>query len=93
MTKTTAQSGKRGSGHGGHIRPIKTKRDFEGSHAVVKRLKKHPERDSSAELRLQSLLKEMDKFDDVSDDDDDNLSDESMYPGPRRRWSDDGVED
>ena len=72
--------------HNGRARPIRTKRDFEGASMVAKRLKGEPSRDSAAELRLQSLLREMDKFDDAEDGTDFSVDD--SYPGPRRRWSD-----
>jgi len=69
-------------------RSIKTKRDFEGASAVVKRLAEKPEPDTAAELRLQLLLKELDKFDQPEDDADTDLSIGDDYPGPGRRWSD-----
>jgi len=70
----------------GRARPIRTKRDYEGASTVVKRLSNQADRDSAAELRLQSLLRQMDEFDDVEDDlAGDNPED---YSGPRRRWSD-----
>lgn len=74
-------------------RPIKIKRDFDGAKTVVKRLKSAPKHDSAAELRLQSLLKEMDRFEEIADDADDETTDVSAYAGPNRRWSDDGTDD
>ncbi len=75
----------------GRARPIRTKRDYEGATKVVKRLSSQADRDSAAELRLQSLLRQMDQFDDLEDDvTADNPED---YSGPRRRWSDDGSGD
>ena len=75
----------------GRARPIRTKRDYEGASKVIKRLSGQADRDSAAELRLQSLLRQMDEFDDVEDDvTADNPED---YSGPRRRWSDDGSGD
>ncbi len=73
-------------------RPIKIKRDFDGAKKVVKRLKSAPKGDSAAELRLQSLLKEMDRFEEVNDADDET-SEAADYAGPARRWSDDGADD
>jgi hypothetical protein len=75
----------------GRARPIRTKRDYEGASKVIKRLSGQADRDSAAELRLQSLLRQMDEFDDLEDDvTADNPED---YSGPRRRWSDDGSGD
>ena len=70
----------------GRARPIRTKRDYEGASSVVKRLSSQADRDSAAEQRLQSLLRQMDEFDDLEEDiSADNPED---YSGPRRRWSD-----
>jgi len=44
----------------GPARPIKTKRDFEHASTLVKRLSGQKSVDSTAELRLQSLLRELD---------------------------------
>jgi hypothetical protein len=73
------------------VRPVKTKRDYEGVAALVKRLSGQADRDSAAELRLQSLLRELEKFDDQEDDADADLPEHYDYSGPRRRWSDDMV--
>jgi hypothetical protein len=70
-------------------RPIRTKRDYDGAAAVVKRLSGQPDRDSAAEKRLASLLREMDKFDDPEDAAAEDLAEDDDYAGPRRRWSDD----
>ena len=75
------------------IRSIRTKRDFEGAAAVVKRLADHSERDAAAELRLNLLLKELDEFDAPAEDADLDPAADDDYPGPRRRWSDDAAED
>lgn len=72
------------------VRPIKTRRDFEGASAAVKRLSGELQRDSAAELRLQSLLRELDKFDDADDEAGDVPERDYDSAGPRRRWSDDG---
>jgi hypothetical protein len=75
----------------GRARPIRTKRDYEGASKVIKSLSGQADRDSAAEQRLQSLLRQMDEFDDLEDDlTADNPED---YSGPRRRWSDDGSGD
>ena len=71
----------------GPARPIKTKRDFEHASRVAKRLSGQGSLDSTAELRLQTLLRELDKFDGPEEDADDG--DPEDYAGPRRRWSDD----
>jgi hypothetical protein len=71
------------------VRPIKTKRDFEGASGVVKRLSGQAARDSTAEIRLQALLRELDKFEEPEDDANDELPEDIEYSGPRRRWSDD----
>jgi hypothetical protein len=69
-------------------RPIKTKRDYQGASAVVKRLKSQSDRSSADEARLQSLLQEMDKFESVEDDASMDFDEGNDYSGPRRRWSD-----
>jgi hypothetical protein len=74
----------------GFARPVTTRRDYENAAAVVKRLSKQSDRDSAAELRLQSLLKELDRFDELEDE---VVDDAEGYPGPRRRWSDNGSDD
>ena len=71
----------------GPARPIKTKRDYERASSVAKRLSGRGSLDSTAELRLQSLLRELDKFDGLEEDAGDG--DPEDYAGPRRRWSDD----
>ena len=76
----------------GFARPVKTRRDFENVSAVVKRLSSQSDRDSAAERRLQSLLKELDQYDDLEDEAADE-PDELHYSGPRRRWSDNGSDD
>ena len=75
----------------GRARPIKTKRDYENASAVANHLSGRSDRDSAAELRLQSLLQELEKYDDSEDEPD--LPDDEDYLGPRRRWSDDGSGD
>jgi hypothetical protein len=75
----------------GFARPVKTKRDYEGVSAVVKRLSSQSDRDSAAELRLQSLLRQLDKFEEFEEDMSADLPED--YSGPRRRWSDNGSGD
>jgi hypothetical protein len=74
-------------------RPIKSKRDLERVLTITQRMRAQPKRDTEAELRLQALLKEMDRFEDVADDADEDSSDVSSYGGPCRRWVDDGRDD
>ena len=71
-------------------RPIGNRRDFEGASALAKRLSGENERDSAAELRLQSLLRELDKYDDTEEDEADSGQDDYDSSAPRRRWSDEG---
>lgn len=71
----------------GAARPIRTNKDYSGAASVVEKISGRPERESAAEKRLQSLLKEMEKFDGEGEDGDDDESG-SGYAGPRRRWSD-----
>lgn len=73
----------------GPARPIKTKRDFERASTVVKRLSGKAGLDSAAELRMQSLLRELDKFDAPEEDASEDHPEDYDYAGPRRRWSDD----
>jgi len=76
----------------GFARPVKTRRDFENVSAVVKRLSNQSDRDSAAERRLQSLLKELDRYDELEDEAVDEPED-LHYSGPHRRWSDNGSDD
>ena len=73
----------------GPARPIRSKRDYERAATVAKRLSRQKTLDSTAELRLQSLLRELDKFDDPEESAAESASDDFDYSGPRRRWSDD----
>ncbi len=75
----------------GAARPIMTSRDYKGAETVVKKISDQAERESAAEKRLQSLIKEMDRFD-SEDDGDSDISPEGGYSGPRRRWSDDSTD-
>ena len=76
----------------GFARPVTTKRDYENAAAVAKRLAKQSDRDSAAERRLQSLLKELERFDELEDEGEDP-DEPSSYEGPHRRWSDNGSDD
>ncbi len=69
-------------------RSIKTKRDFEAAATVVKSLKAKAAQDSAAELRLQHLLGELDKFEEPADEDDLYDSSDDGYSSSGRRWSD-----
>jgi hypothetical protein len=71
----------------GAVRPIRTRRDYKGAESVVKKISGQPDRESVAEKRLQSLIKEMERFDGDGDDEGDAAAD-GGYAGPRRRWSD-----
>lgn len=73
----------------GPARPIKSKRDYERASKLVKGLSGKTSLDSSAELRLQSLLRELDRFDEPAEDSSENNPESYDYSGPRRRWSDD----
>jgi len=73
----------------GRARPIRTQRDYESASTVAKQLSVRSDRDSAAELRLQSLLQELDQFDDSQEDADSDAAGDEDYLGPHRRWSDD----
>jgi hypothetical protein len=77
----------------GFARPVTTKRDYEGAAAVAKRLSNQADRDSAAERRLQSLLKELDQYEELEEDSAEEDSADLHYSGPRRRWSDNGSDD
>lgn len=74
-------------------RPIRKKRDFAAAAEVAKRLTAQAARDDAAERRLQSLLHEMDKFDDAEDDPMEDPGESLGDPGHTRRWSDGNGED
>ena len=75
----------------GVVRAIKTKKDYSGAVSAAKKISGVPDRETVAEKRLQSLLKEMEKFDGDGDDPDEEISD-GGYAGPRRRWSDESTD-
>ena len=72
----------------GFARPVTSRRDYENASAVAKRLSNQSDRDSAAERRLQALLKELDEYDELEDEEEDSA--DLRYSGPRRRWSDNG---
>jgi hypothetical protein len=72
-------------------RPIKTRRDYVGASAVVKRLSGESGQDSAAETRLQLLLRELDQFEAPEDEASADAPENFDYSGPRRRWSDDSA--
>ena len=74
-------------------RPIGNRRDFDGASALAKRMSAENERDSAAEVRLKSLLRELDKYDEETEEDEADAAQDDYdadSTGPRRRWSDDG---
>jgi hypothetical protein len=75
----------------GIVRPIKTRKDYSGAASVVEKITEQPARETGAEKRLQSLLKEMEKFDGDADDPDEEIAD-GDYAGPMRRWSDESTD-
>jgi hypothetical protein len=75
----------------GVARPIKTKKDYSGAASVLEKISGQPDRETVAEKRLQSLLKEMEKFDGDGDDPDEEAPD-AGYAGPLRRWSDESTD-
>ena len=75
------------------VRPISSRRDYEGASALAKRMAGETQRDSAAELRLQALLRELDKFDDTEEDAGDDPAKDYDSSGPRRRWSDEASSD
>ncbi len=72
----------------GAARPIKNKKDYSGAASVIEKMAVQPDRETVAEKRLQSLLKEMEQFDGDADEAEQDPSDDD-YAGPLRRWSDD----
>jgi len=76
----------------GFARPVITQRDYENASAVARRLASQADRDSAAERRLQSLLRELERYDELEEEEPDDEED-LRYSGPRRRWSDNGSDD
>jgi len=72
----------------GAARPIRNRRDYKGAASVVKKISDQADRESAAEKRLQSLIREMEKFDGEDGNDDEAIGDGGGYAGPMRRWSD-----
>src|SRR2546430_14395390 len=77
----------------GYARPVRTKRDYERAASVAKRLSSQADRDSAAELRLQSLLRQMDEFDDLEDEAGADDPAGHAYEGARRRGAGNGSGD
>ena len=75
----------------GAARPIKTKKDYSGAASLLEKISGEPDRETVAEKRLQSLLKEMEKFDGDGEEPDEEITD-GGYAGPRRRWSDESTD-
>ena len=75
----------------GNTRAIRTERDYAGAAAVVKEIGSRSNLESAEELRMRTLIQEMERFEDQDDDmPADSFADE--YTGARRRWSDDGAD-
>ena len=76
--------------HGKHrARPIRNKRDYTHAANIIGQLKQQADQESVAELRLQALLHELERYDDDVDDFESDFTFEEEYVGPFRRWSDD----
>jgi hypothetical protein len=73
----------------GAARPIRNKRDYTHAAGIIGQLKQEADQESEAELRLQALLHELEKYDDDVDDFESDFTFEEEYDGPLRRWSDD----
>lgn len=73
-------------------RAIKTERDFKGAAQAAKKMLGQAGRESAEELRLQALIKEMERFDDVGAEEESGDDTEAVYDMPGRRWTDDGSE-
>lgn len=71
------------------VRSIRSRRDFDGASSIATRLAKDAERDTATDLRLQQLLKELDKFDPMDADEEPDFSLNDDFARPGRRWSDD----
>jgi hypothetical protein len=71
----------------GTARPIRTHRDYKGAQSAAKKISNGLVEESAAEQRLQSLIHEMEKFDD-EDSEGVEAQPGAMDEGPRRRWSD-----
>ncbi len=73
----------------GHARPIKSERDFKGAVSVVRTIANQQDPESAAEKRLQSLIREMEKYDSADDDESTPHAEDDSHGSPQRRWSDD----
>lgn len=76
----------------GFARPVTSRRDYENAAAVARRLANQSDRDSAAERRLQSLLRELDRYEELEGEEQDSEED-LRYSGPHRRWSDNGSDE
>jgi hypothetical protein len=72
----------------GSTRPIRSERDYAGAASVVKQIGSHARLGPEDELRMRSLIREMEKFENQDDDSPDD-SHGAEYVGNLRRWSDD----
>ena len=70
-------------------RRIRNKRDYTHAADIIGQLKQEADQESAAELRLQALLHELERYDDDVDDFESDFTFEEEYDGPLRRWSDD----
>jgi hypothetical protein len=75
----------------GTARPIRTQRDYKGAQLVAKKISGDQVVESAAEQRLQSLIHEMEKFDD-EESEGVEAQPGAMDEGPRRRWSDEAAD-
>ena len=89
LSREAAMTQRRQHRRNGAARPIRTKRDYLQAGEAVKRLNDDFENESTAELRLQALIQEMERYDDEADDFDSDYSFQFENGGPCRRWSDD----
>lgn len=73
-------------------RPIKTKRDYQSAASVANKTREQSGQEPDAELRLQALLDEIEKFDSQDEDGDGDSGSidatEDIDSLPRRRWTD-----
>ncbi|MBI4205932.1 MAG: hypothetical protein HY527_12990 [Betaproteobacteria bacterium] len=70
-------------------RSIKTRRDYHGATSVANKARQQSGQEPESERRLQALLREIEKFDETQNEDDDFAdAAEDADSLPRRRWSD-----
>ncbi|MEQ1881475.1 MAG: hypothetical protein ABL878_10945 [Burkholderiales bacterium] len=75
----------------GAARPIRTQRDYKGAQSAAKKISNGLVAESAAEQRLQSLIHEMEKFDDEESEGAEGDAG-AVDDGPRRRWSDESAD-